>query len=64
MTGNITAGVYAGHSVTAQFKWKPVVSPGSQKYPGACANTAAPGGTGRISIVGDLEFKTKAFTIN
>ena len=52
MTGSVTAGVYAGHSVTAQFKWKPIVSPHSKKFPDACANTVAVGDAGRIKIIG------------
>ena len=64
VTGNITAGVYSGHSVTAQFKWKPIISPNSKKFPDACANMVATGDPGRIKIIGDVESTTKPFTIH
>ena len=64
VTGTISAGVFAGHSVTAQFKWKPVISPAQKKFSDACANTSAPGEAGRISVVGHIVFRTKAFTIH
>jgi hypothetical protein len=63
LTGTITAGVYAGHSVTAQFKWKPIISPHSKKFPDACANTVATGDPGRIKIIGDIESTIKPLTI-
>lgn len=64
VTGNITAGVYSGHSVTAQFKWKPIISPSSKKFPDACANMVATGDPGRVKIVGDLVSTTKPFTVH
>jgi hypothetical protein len=64
VTGNITAGVYSGHSVTAQFKWKPIISPISKKFPDACANMVATGDPGRVKIVGDLVSTTKPFTVH
>jgi hypothetical protein len=64
VTGTVTAGVYAKKSVTAQFKWKPVVGPNSKKYPDACANTVAPKTTGRIRVTGDVVSTIKPFTVH
>jgi hypothetical protein len=64
VTGTITAGVFSGHSVTAQFKWKPIISPNSKKFPDACANTVATGTQGRVKIIGDVELTTKPFTVH
>jgi hypothetical protein len=63
-TGTISKGLFAGHTLTAEFKWVPIISPGTQKFPGACDNMVATGGPGRISVVGQVVFRTKAFTIN
>jgi hypothetical protein len=64
MTGTVTAGVYAGHTVTAQFKWKPIVSPNGKKFPDACANTVAVGAAGRVKIIGEVVSTTKPFTVH
>jgi hypothetical protein len=64
VTGTVTAGVYAGRSVTAQFKMKPVVSPHTSKVPAACANTVATGDPGRIKISGHVISTTKPFTVS
>jgi len=64
VTGKVSAGLFSGRTVTAEFKWAPLISPGSQKIPDACANTIAYGDSGRASIVGDVVFRTKAFSIN
>jgi hypothetical protein len=64
VTGKVSAGLFSGRTVSAEFKWMPLISPGSQKLPAACANTVAYGDPGRTSIVGDVVFRTKAFTIN
>ena len=64
VTGTVSAGVYAGHTVTAQFKWKPLVSPAGKKFPDACANTIAVGAAGRIKITGDIESTTQPFTVH
>jgi hypothetical protein len=63
VTGTVTAGVYAGHKVSVQFKWKPIISPHTNKVPDACANTVATGEKGRIKIVGHIVSTTKVFTI-
>jgi hypothetical protein len=63
VTGSISAGLFSGHTITAEFKWIPLISPGNQKFPAACANTVGYGDQGRVSVVGDVIFRTKAFTI-
>jgi hypothetical protein len=63
VTGTISTGLFAGHSITGEFKWAPLVSPVNQKFPTACANTVGYGDPGRASVVGDVVFRTKAFTI-
>jgi hypothetical protein len=64
VTGSVTAGVYAGHTVTAQFKWKPIVSPAGKKFPDACANTVKVGDAGRVKISGDEISTTQPFTVH
>jgi hypothetical protein len=64
LTGTISAGLFSGHAITGEFKWVPLISPGNQKFPAACANTVGYGDAGRVSVVGDVVFRTKAFTIS
>jgi hypothetical protein len=56
LNGTISAGLFAGHTLTGQLSVKPVVSPNGHTQAEACANKVAPGhGTGavpRIAIVG------------
>jgi hypothetical protein len=63
VTGTVTAGVFAGHSVTGQFRYKPVVSPNGKTLTQACANKVAAGKPGRISVVSLTLFRTKDFVI-
>ena len=63
VTGTVTAGVFAGHSVTGQFKYKPVVSPNGKTLTQACANKIAAGKSGRISVISLTLFRTKDFVI-
>ena len=64
LTGTISAGLFSGHTITGEFKWVPLISPVSEKFPAACANTVGLGDPGRVSVVGDVVFRTKAFTIS
>jgi hypothetical protein len=63
VNGTVASGLFAGHFVSGQYHYKPVVSPSTFTVAQACANTVAPGHTGRISIVGLILSRTKAFTI-
>lgn len=63
VSGKITKGLFVGHTVTAQFHFKPVISPNGHTVADACANKVAPGSAGRISIVGFTVFTTKALKI-
>jgi hypothetical protein len=64
VTGTISAGLFSGHTISGEFKWVPLISPGNQKFPAACANMVGFGDPGRVSVVGHVVFRTKAFTIN
>lgn len=63
VTGRVSSGLFAGHLVTGQFHYKPVVSPNGRTVAQACANKVAPGQPGRISIVALNLFTTHHFTI-
>ncbi len=63
VSGTITAGVFAGHTVSGQFRYRPVVSPNGNTLAEACANKVAPGKPGRVSVIGLNLFRTKDFTI-
>ena len=63
VTGSVASGLFAGHSVSGQYHYKPVVSPSNFTVAQACANTVPPGHSGRISIVGLILSRAKAFTI-
>lgn len=64
VTGKVSTGLFAGRTVTAEFKWVPRISPPNLKFPAACDNTVAYGDPGRVSVVGHIVFRTQAFTIN
>jgi hypothetical protein len=51
LAGAVRAGLFAGHSLSGQLRWAPVVSPHGHSLAEACANRVAPGGL-RISLVG------------
>lgn len=63
VTGKVTGGWFAGHSVTGQFRYKPVVSPDGNSLWWACANKAVPGLGGRVSVVAFNLFTTNTFVI-
>ncbi len=63
VTGKVTSGLFAGHLVTGQFHFTRVVSPHGYTVAEACANTVAPGGIGRISVVALNLFTTQRFVI-
>ena len=66
--GKVTAGLFQGHSVTGQFKFKSVVTP-LGNYPNgdgvsqACVNKIAPQKFGRIAITAINLYTTKHFVI-
>jgi hypothetical protein len=63
VTGHVRTGPFAGHSVTAQFRYQPVVSPNPDTVAEACANHVVPGGSGRIKVIWLNLFMTKHFAI-
>jgi hypothetical protein len=63
VTGKLSAGLLAGHTLTGEYKWVPLISPGTQKFPAACDNAVAVNSPGRISVVGHVVYRVKAFTI-
>jgi hypothetical protein len=64
VTGRVNTGPFSGHSLTGQFRYQPVVSPNPDSVAQACANTVAPGGSGRIKVIALNLFMTKHFVIN
>ncbi len=63
VSGKVTAGLFASHSVSGQYHYKPVISPNGNTLAQACANTVAPGDTGRIKVAGLTLFATAHFVI-
>ena len=67
--GTVGSGLFAGHAVSGQFRYKEVVSPVG-KYPNgdgsaqACINKVPPKQYGRIAIVSLALYTTKHFVIS
>ena len=64
LSGSISAGVFAGHSVTGQYRYRLVVSPNGKTLTQACANKIAAGKPGRVSVSRLEMLRTKAFTVS
>jgi hypothetical protein len=63
LSGNVTFGVFATHSVTGQYHYKPVVSPAGKTFAQACANKVAPNQAGRVKVSEMTLFRTKHLII-
>jgi hypothetical protein len=64
VTGKVKAGLFAGHTVTGQFRYAPFASHHGTTVEQACASKVAPNQKNRNSIVQMHLFRTKPFTID